>query len=40
MTRILLVDDHAVVRRGVRDILSEALGKVGVRRGGQALRGD
>jgi two-component system, NarL family, invasion response regulator UvrY len=26
--RILLVDDHAVVRRGVRDILSEALGKV------------
>jgi two-component system invasion response regulator UvrY len=28
MTRILLVDDHAVVRRGVRDILTEALGKV------------
>jgi len=27
-TRILLVDDHAVVRRGVRDILTEALGKV------------
>jgi len=26
--RILLVDDHAVVRRGVRDILNEALGKV------------
>ena len=28
MTRILLVDDHAVVRRGVRDILTESLGKV------------
>ena len=28
MTRVLLVDDHAVVRRGVRDILTEALGKV------------
>ncbi|HEX7499985.1 MAG TPA: response regulator transcription factor, partial [Polyangia bacterium] len=28
MIRILLVDDHAVVRRGVRDILTEALGKV------------
>jgi DNA-binding NarL/FixJ family response regulator len=28
MTRILLVDDHAVVRRGVRDILTDALGKV------------
>jgi two-component system, NarL family, invasion response regulator UvrY len=26
--RILLVDDHAVVRRGVRDILTESLGKV------------
>jgi len=28
VTRILLVDDHAVVRRGVRDILTESLGKV------------
>jgi two-component system, NarL family, invasion response regulator UvrY len=28
MTRVLLVDDHAVVRRGVRDILTEALGNV------------
>jgi len=28
MIRILLVDDHAVVRRGVRDILTESLGKV------------
>ena len=28
MTRVLLVDDHAVVRRGVRDILTESLGKV------------
>ena len=28
MTRVLLVDDHAVVRRGVRDILTEALGAV------------
>ena len=28
MTRVLLVDDHAVVRRGVRDILGESLGKV------------
>ncbi len=28
MTRVLLVDDHAVVRRGVRDILTEALGQV------------
>jgi DNA-binding NarL/FixJ family response regulator len=28
MTRVLLVDDHAVVRRGVRDILTEALGTV------------
>jgi DNA-binding NarL/FixJ family response regulator len=28
MTRVLLVDDHAVVRRGVRDILTEALGKL------------
>jgi two-component system invasion response regulator UvrY len=26
--RVLLVDDHAVVRRGVRDILTESLGKV------------
>jgi len=26
--RILLVDDHAVVRRGVRDILTDDLGKV------------
>jgi DNA-binding NarL/FixJ family response regulator len=28
VTRILLVDDHTVVRRGVRDILTESLGKV------------
>lgn len=28
MVRVLLVDDHAVVRRGVRDILTEALVKV------------
>lgn len=28
MTRVLLVDDHAVVRRGVRDILTEAMGKL------------
>jgi two-component system invasion response regulator UvrY len=28
MTRVLLVDDHAVVRRGVRHILTEALGDV------------
>src|ERR1035437_3788302 len=28
VTRILLVDDHAVVRRGVRDILTESLDKV------------
>jgi len=30
----LLVDDHAVVRRGVRDI-SPSVGKGGVRRGGK-----
>jgi YesN/AraC family two-component response regulator len=30
MTRVLIADDHEIVRRGLRDILTTRLGKVAV----------
>jgi DNA-binding NarL/FixJ family response regulator len=39
MRRILIVDDHTVVRRGIRAIIEEALVNVEIREAGAALEG-
>ena len=40
MIRVLLVDDNAIVRRGIASLLAEADGHRGRGRGGRRARGD